>query len=419
MTDRKMSPEIEDVLASIRRLVSQDTIVPNPPPAAIAERQSAADAPRAVAASPDLRSTAALATPSKPQTAMMSAPVAPTLEPALPVAEEADPLVLTPALRVEEEPAAPAMPPVRSAPQVLRRDDLGAELSRLEDTIAELEAAVGEQAGFEPEEGDRFVLQPDPGYVADVPEAGFWAEAEDPLPEGWSVPGADIVQIHAPSQPSAPLPHAAQAPTEPVEEPLWLATDAEPEALAPDVLAPEVVQAWDDLAAPGWAVDDMAPVDSDAIDEIRTPIPDEALVVSEAQVADPVLQEPEAPTDEDLPAPEAVAEDVAADQVERPVVPDMSASPAQGGGSHRLHLQDAPASQQAFQSPAAVTEPEEDVSLFAEGPEAAIDEEALRQLIAEIIRQELQGTLGERITRNVRRLVRQEIQRALSTQDLE
>ncbi len=51
--------------------------------------------------------------------------------------------------------------------------------------------------------------------------------------------------------------------------------------------------------------------------------------------------------------------------------------------------------------------------------EEIIDEEALRELISDIVRQELQGALGERITRNVRKLVRREIHRALAAQDLE
>jgi len=42
------------------------------------------------------------------------------------------------------------------------------------------------------------------------------------------------------------------------------------------------------------------------------------------------------------------------------------------------------------------------------------DEDMLRDMVKDIIRQELQGVLGERITRNVRKLVRREIQRALS-----
>ena len=53
------------------------------------------------------------------------------------------------------------------------------------------------------------------------------------------------------------------------------------------------------------------------------------------------------------------------------------------------------------------------------GEEQLIDEEALRDLVAEIVRSELQGELGERITRNVRKLVRREIHRALAAQELE
>jgi hypothetical protein len=50
---------------------------------------------------------------------------------------------------------------------------------------------------------------------------------------------------------------------------------------------------------------------------------------------------------------------------------------------------------------------------------AILDEESLRELVADIVRQELQGALGERITRNVRKLVRREIHRALTAQELE
>lgn len=48
-----------------------------------------------------------------------------------------------------------------------------------------------------------------------------------------------------------------------------------------------------------------------------------------------------------------------------------------------------------------------------------VDEQMLRALVAEVVRQELQGVLGERITRNVRNLVRREIMRALTSQGLE
>ena len=48
-----------------------------------------------------------------------------------------------------------------------------------------------------------------------------------------------------------------------------------------------------------------------------------------------------------------------------------------------------------------------------------LDEDQLRDLVGRLIRAELQGVLGERITRNVRKLVRREIQRALMNRDLE
>lgn len=51
--------------------------------------------------------------------------------------------------------------------------------------------------------------------------------------------------------------------------------------------------------------------------------------------------------------------------------------------------------------------------------DAVIDEDALRDMVSEIVREELQGALGERITRNVRKLVRREIHRALMSQGVE
>ncbi|MEM9579598.1 MAG: hypothetical protein AAF891_02845 [Pseudomonadota bacterium] len=48
-----------------------------------------------------------------------------------------------------------------------------------------------------------------------------------------------------------------------------------------------------------------------------------------------------------------------------------------------------------------------------------IDEDVLRDMVAEIVRQELQGPLGERITRNVRKLVRREIYRAMAANELD
>lgn len=51
--------------------------------------------------------------------------------------------------------------------------------------------------------------------------------------------------------------------------------------------------------------------------------------------------------------------------------------------------------------------------------EGLLDSDAMRDLVEDIVRQELQGALGDRITRNVRKLVRREINRALTSQEID
>ncbi len=67
---------------------------------------------------------------------------------------------------------------------------------------------------------------------------------------------------------------------------------------------------------------------------------------------------------------------------------------------------------------AALEDEAEGADLFG-AEESVIDEETLRDMVSDIVRQELQGALGERITRNVRKLVRREINRVLAAQDFE
>ena len=50
----------------------------------------------------------------------------------------------------------------------------------------------------------------------------------------------------------------------------------------------------------------------------------------------------------------------------------------------------------------------------AEDNVSAMDEATLRAMVSEIVREELQGDLGDRITRNARKIIRREISRALS-----
>lgn len=50
---------------------------------------------------------------------------------------------------------------------------------------------------------------------------------------------------------------------------------------------------------------------------------------------------------------------------------------------------------------------------------SVLDEDTLRELVTDIVRDELSGVLGERITRNVRKLVRREIHRALMAREFD
>ncbi|MHC0053276.1 hypothetical protein [Actibacterium sp. D379-3] len=60
----------------------------------------------------------------------------------------------------------------------------------------------------------------------------------------------------------------------------------------------------------------------------------------------------------------------------------------------------------------------DEANMFGGDPDV-LDEDMLRQLVNDIVREELQGDLGERITRNVRKLVRREINRAMASRDFE
>lgn len=59
-----------------------------------------------------------------------------------------------------------------------------------------------------------------------------------------------------------------------------------------------------------------------------------------------------------------------------------------------------------------------ELSSYLEGV-PTLEEDALRDLVIQIVRAELHGAMGERITANVRKLVRKEINRALASRELE
>lgn len=89
---------------------------------------------------------------------------------------------------------------------------------------------------------------------------------------------------------------------------------------------------------------------------------------------------------------------------------DTASPPAACAPSPETPFLDAPAPE----APEPQTAPE----AAADTDEAVLDEEMLRQIVAALVREELQGQLGERVTFQVRKLVRAEISRILDERDL-
>jgi hypothetical protein len=79
-----------------------------------------------------------------------------------------------------------------------------------------------------------------------------------------------------------------------------------------------------------------------------------------------------------------------------------------------------PAAEQQAKRPDVLRLSAEDMLTDGEGnPLTVLDEAALQQIIRQLIREELKGVLGERITQSVRKLVRAEINRALAAHALD
>lgn len=371
MSDSRNHVEIEDVLSSIRRLVSQDGQVPN--------RAGLFRAPDSLARSP------------------AAAP-----EPAA-----ADCLVLTPALRVVPS----------DAPQQVTEG-----MSRAADDVA---------ATAPDDEGP---------YDAGAPgmPAGIEGGGHGDLDLAWQVDnGAVPLEADAAGETGAELaPDWAMAAPEPApdlrEELSRLeSTIAELEAAvaaSDDAFEPDRGDAFaDSVAAPGLAAVfeqvsvDLLPESAGPPDAIYAPDtladggPEVAPVAEIVEWIDPVD-----PSELELTASDWVGDE-----------PETEAETAAADPAHprRLHLADAqPEEQRPEPLLSSYEQMQSDVAddLFAAENASAfgdedplIDEESLRALVSEIIRQELQGTLGERITRSVRKLVRREISRAMASRDFE
>lgn len=410
MAESASNSEIEDVLSSIRRLVSQDI-----------RRGEAAAAPARA---------------------------------------EPDKLVLTPALRVEataepetldvEDDDASALDTGRSddpdaAPEAAdwaeETDEAGvfewededhvAEVqetlydeaedaepgdtpfprqSALQAKIAELEALIGDrQEDWEPDAGEADMAEPvgtmdwdDTGSADDEDEAE-WDQGD----AAWD---GDTDGMEAEFTEAEPEREVSEAST-------WAdPAEAEAEVFEPEAREPEAFEPEGDEAE----VDEPDVFELEEFQLRRTESEGFETEAAEPDTYEPEEAEPEAEAvfeAEEVSDPEAAPEgtDEGPERVNAQPRPEP-ASPHIASFSRpepRLHLSDG----SAFSDDDADDTAEDDLDLFSD--DTLLDEEALRDMVTEIVRQELQGALGERITRNVRKLVRREIHRALNSQDFD
>jgi hypothetical protein len=141
------------------------------------------------------------------------------------------------------------------------------------------------------------------------------------------------------------------------------------------------------------------------------PVIEEAEAVAEATAAPP---EPAAPFADRL-EDEAPFAEVGEDWLESDPVPSAPAGPS----VTEALAGRADAERQASR-PDVLKLSAEDMLIDVDGnPLTVLDEAALQQIIQQLIRDELKGVLGERITQSVRKLVRAEINRALAAHALD
>lgn len=394
MSDPVSNAEIEDVLSSIRRLVSDDNR---------SETRHASGESAEVGAQPDR-------------------------------------LVLTPALRVADDDGAgeegagdtgePPAEPLRLEPEDLsEQDENGGEKPEPEESAVAVDA---EDSESEPDHvtSDNFMFDDADGKTgenqppwqnpdATLYEAAEQAGADTEVEPGHEDPGNDREPVAAPTETG----ETGEGATEDVESSVSADDDEAPVAMffrSSRDEGYEEDQAPVEWQAPPLEMDhpagpetDADPVEEGPSDPVTLSAKIEALEAAIARRKD--QWEPDGVSaDDNNAAPmeplqweDHVAED-AAPAPHDPEAPPQETAPEQS----------ATEPEPALEVGTAAPEPEDGPDLPSL-EETVIDEESLRELVADIVREELQGALGERITRNVRKLVRREIHRALTAQELD
>ncbi len=351
---------------------------------------------------------------------------------------EADKLVLTPAHRVGE-PEAPGDGPLRLGEPVggpAATTDLAEELADLEARMSERAERWREDDHLSPpediealeEEAALAGIRKSDEPAADLAEPeiepeGAVAEAAEPG-STQEDPAAGAVEGDTQER------EAEAGESDPVEE----EAAAEPEALEPAVEEPDA-----EAPAPEAEIAEAEEPDAEAPEHEAEIAETEAVeVASEAEASDAtdegsaaeeeefaIAEEDSVAADEEafgLEAEELAAEDDDASDYDAWEPAGEEGQPGfrgPGAAGAEAVLEEPPIEAALVRLATAPSLPEAAENVGKPDLESLLDEAELRALVAEVLREELKGPLGERITRNVRKLVRREIAQALSSMDID
>lgn len=321
-------------------------------------------------------------------------------------ASEASPAEERPPFHTEEVTAAPVEGSVM--------DDEPPTSENAEITKANHPAAPADATGHPQETQEDRVL--DFSALADQPIAGWRSNRDGPVPDESAPPtlSAKVAELEAAvdHQPSDFEPDGSEEDTHtPTEMPEFIRANAF-QAAGEDSDTPKDITTT--------VLDTAAPDDAEA----ETPIA-QLHGMSDADMAkDPSDQPSEDDPSDDIDAElPPHAEMVTPDHDGLKAVEEEREPETLADGAAAATLE--PTSDPIEQAPTEEAAPPEEMAVETSEAEldatdgVIVDEEQLRELIVEILREELHGSLGERMTQNVRKLVRREIHRVLAAKDFD
>ena len=357
-TGRKM--DVEDVLSSIRRLVSEEArsapdtkkpVAPKEPTVADTRQNDGPKGPEKLVLTPSLRVSEALS----------PTPVAAEIEQRI---ADIESLVMAEAVESSKEEIARAV-------DVQDTDDTG-------DYRDDPAAQMAELVGAAPQRPRPF---PTPEQNAAAENALQRLELPKRSTEQQEPPlSANLAGAPRQTQEEAPASQNTGSAAEPARQ--------EPED-TPVSEAMEGIVSFDFVEAENTGEDDLDRFDADSADQPDGPPEEEANFPTHSPFQA-----------EDEPVQETSKTETVIDRGE-----EVRAEPEPQESEPLRHHADS----------ALFDEPVD----YTEGEDGFLDEEALREMVSDMVRSELQGELGDRITRNVRKLVRREIHRALASREFE